>query len=509
MLRSQCPACGAPVTFQSAASTFAVCGYCSSTIVRKDDVLESLGKIAQVIDDASPLQLGAQGTYLTQAFQVIGRVQYSYDAGVWNEWHVMFASGRTGWLSELNGRSTMTFLQESPQTLPLYEQLKPGAQLTLGKQMYEVAYLNQARVVSGQGELPFAIGAGYDAPVVDLRGVGHPGFATLDYSDKAAARLYLGLDIPFAALKMSGLREERLKELKTGATRALECPNCGAAVQVNRADTRSITCGTCHSTLGIEVEGVALLKKYEQAEFTEPPIPLGQSGVLHGRKWTVVGFLQRFVEEDDTRYFWDEYLLLEESTGSYGWLTCDVEGWRFGEALDAVPEVRGKTAVWDKEKYQLTEQGNAVTDYVLGEFNWRVIQGDRAYYQTYKRAEEILSMERTPSEVSWSRLEQISPATLSEAFKIKVPAAGGGSGFAGLSMPASNLASAATVGDAISTPFKAKGFGLGIFFIILVILLFSWIFSRNNCDPRVENCSSSSYSRGYSSGYSSGGGSHK
>ena len=254
---------------------------------------------------------------------------------------------------------------------------------------------------------------------------------------------------------------------------------------------------------------MALLKKYEQAEFTEPPIPLGQSGVLHGRKWTVVGFLQRFVEEDDTRYFWDEYLLLEESTGSYGWLTCDVEGWRFGEALDAVPEVRGKTAVWDKEKYQLTEQGNAVTDYVLGEFNWRVIQGDRAYYQTYKRAEEILSMERTPSEVSWSRLEQISPATLSEAFKIKVPAAGGGSGFAGLSMPASNLASAATVGDAISTPFKAKGFGLGIFFIILVILLFSWIFSRNNCDPRVENCSSSSYSRGYSSGYSSGGGSHK
>lgn len=509
MFRSQCPACGAPLNFQSAASTFAVCSYCSSTIVRKDEVLESLGKIAQLIDDASPVQLGAQGVYLTQAFQVIGRIQYRYDAGVWNEWHVMFSSGRTAWLSELNGRSTMTFLQEGSQELPAYEQIKPGLQLTLQNQLYEVAYLAQARVVSGQGELPFAIGTGYEAPVVDLRGVGHPGFASLDYSARAAPRLYLGLDVPLAQLKMSGLRQERLKELKADSIRALQCPNCGAAVQVNRADTRSITCAACHSTLGVEVEGIALLKKYEQAEFTEPPIPLGQAGVLEGATWTVVGFLQRYVEEEGTRYFWDEYLLLEESSGSYAWLTCDSEGWKFGKTLEAAPEVRGHTAVWNKEKYQLTEEGNAITDYVLGEFNWRIMQGARAHYRTYKRGNTVLSMEKTASEVSWSGLEEISPAALSAAFKVKVPPVGGGSGFSGLSIPASGLGSAAAVGDKISTPFKAKGSGWVIFYIILIIIFLIWVLSRNNCDPRVENCSSSSYSRGFSSGYSSGSGSHK
>jgi ribosomal protein S27AE len=514
LLRSQCPACGAPVTFQSAASTFAVCGYCSSTIVRKDEALEALGKMALLIDDASPVQLGAQGIFRGQAFQVIGRIQYTYDGGVWNEWHILFANGRSAWLSELNGRSTVTLQQDNASALPAFESLQPGGKLTLANQPFEVAYVSRARVVAGAGELPFAVGAGYDAPVADLRGIGHPAFATLDYSEAGAPRLYMGLDIPFADLKMTGLREERVKDLQAGSTKNVECPNCGAAVQIKRADTRSITCGTCHSTLGVEVEGIALLKKYERTEFTEPPIPLGKTGVLGGRKWTVVGFLQRFVQEEGTRYFWDEYLTLDESTGSYGWLTCDSEGWKFGEVLGEAPEQRGNTVTYKGESYKLSEEGTAVTDYVLGEFNWRTMQGERAYYQTFKRGDAVISKEKTAKEITWSRLDEVGPATLSEAFKVAVPPAGGGEGGpgGGLSMPGSNLGSAAQVGDAVKTAFTAKsGLGCGtLIIVVIVVIVLIALLSRNNCDPRYENCSSgSSYSRGSSGGYSSGGGSHK
>ena len=85
--RAPCPGCGAPVEFKSAQSTHAVCGYCQSTVVRSGDVLTRLGKMAELFDDHSPLQLFASGRInldgAEQPFTLIGRLQFKSDAGVW------------------------------------------------------------------------------------------------------------------------------------------------------------------------------------------------------------------------------------------------------------------------------------------------------------------------------------------------------------------------------------------------------------------------------------------
>ena len=95
--RAACPNCGAPVEFRSAASAFAVCAYCQSTVVRKGDALERIGRMAELFDDFSPLQLGTSGQlpadiaaswHTGRAFMVVGRLQYRYGEGVWNEWFV-------------------------------------------------------------------------------------------------------------------------------------------------------------------------------------------------------------------------------------------------------------------------------------------------------------------------------------------------------------------------------------------------------------------------------------
>jgi uncharacterized protein (DUF983 family) len=57
-LTASCPSCGAPVVFKSASSVFAVCEYCQSTLVRHDQNLEDIGKMAALVEDRSPLQLG-------------------------------------------------------------------------------------------------------------------------------------------------------------------------------------------------------------------------------------------------------------------------------------------------------------------------------------------------------------------------------------------------------------------------------------------------------------------
>ena len=61
--RAPCPGCGAPVEFRSAQSSHAICAYCQSMVVRDGEVLKRIGKMAELFDDHSPLQLQTSGSY--------------------------------------------------------------------------------------------------------------------------------------------------------------------------------------------------------------------------------------------------------------------------------------------------------------------------------------------------------------------------------------------------------------------------------------------------------------
>ena len=110
--RAPCPGCGAPVEFKSAQSTHAVCAYCQSTVVRSGEVLTRLGKMAELFDDHSPLQLMASGRIQLDGkdvpFTLIGRLQYKGDAGVWTEWAAFLQDGTLATLGEDNGAYVFT-----------------------------------------------------------------------------------------------------------------------------------------------------------------------------------------------------------------------------------------------------------------------------------------------------------------------------------------------------------------------------------------------------------------
>ena len=60
--------------------------------------LEAVGKVADLPEDPSPIQIGTEGIYRNKPFVVIGRIVYEYEQGGWNEWHVMFSDSTSGWL---------------------------------------------------------------------------------------------------------------------------------------------------------------------------------------------------------------------------------------------------------------------------------------------------------------------------------------------------------------------------------------------------------------------------
>ncbi len=205
MKECNCPSCGAPVVFRSPASILAVCSYCSSTLVRHDMDLENVGKMAELQRDGSPIQIGAEGRYRGVPFTVVGRIQLRYSQGFWNEWHLLLADQRSGWLGESSGTYGVSFLTAIKDPIPRFEELKAGDQVTLKGRSYEVTDLEKAYCVAGQGELPFQIGAGFESPAADLAGTGRE-FASLDYSDTPPL-VFLGEYVEFNELRLTGLRE--------------------------------------------------------------------------------------------------------------------------------------------------------------------------------------------------------------------------------------------------------------------------------------------------------------
>jgi hypothetical protein len=201
-----CPSCGAAARFSSAQSLLAVCAYCRATLIRRDLDVEQVGTMAALLEDASPLQLGAEGSWRGVHFAVVGRLQVRWESGSWNEWYCAFDDGRGGWLGDAAGEYSVSFPTRVPEPLPAWESLQPGARITLGGVEYEVTDLRQAEVVGGEGELPMRVDAGWKTTSADLR-TETARFATLDYGDGDPPALYAGELVQLEDLRMRGLRE--------------------------------------------------------------------------------------------------------------------------------------------------------------------------------------------------------------------------------------------------------------------------------------------------------------
>jgi hypothetical protein len=199
-----CPACGGELRFRSRVSVFTVCSYCSSMVVRHDLNLETLGKMAELPLDMSPLQVGTRGRYRNKAFELVGRLKIGWEDGTWNEWYALFDDGSDGWLAEAQGFYAMSFEVKDTRNVPPRRAIAPGRSVTFANE-FEVTDIKEATCVGSEGELPFQGPKGRTSTSVDLIGSeGH--FACIDYSDDGV-RLYVGSYVEFDDLKLTSLRE--------------------------------------------------------------------------------------------------------------------------------------------------------------------------------------------------------------------------------------------------------------------------------------------------------------
>jgi len=474
--RAACPNCGAPVEFASAATPFAVCSFCRSVVVRAGDALRKIGESAEVFDDHTPLQLGASGKYQGAAFTLVGRLQYRYAEGTWNEWHALFVTGpdlqKSGWLSEDNGRYVVSFDAPLTTPLPLAEQLQVGAPLTVNGQSWSVASVVAAKLIAAEGELPRKPNLEHGFVVADVRSSrGEVG--TIDYTDPAHPMWSIGHSVALSELALVGLREASEKTL---AGRTLQCPNCGAALEVKLATTQSIVCRQCKSVIDLTSQQQGNvggdLAHYAQDNGTEPQIPLGTIGTLAlgGAKalpWQVVGYVERCEvpqSADDEQSFWREYLLYHRSEG-FAFLVDADDGWSWAAPITGAPQSFGESVKYQDVLYRKLYDYVGKVTYVLGEFYWRLARDERTANSDYvgTGAAQALRLNREQTEgegtreIVWSAGETLSAEQVLNAFRLAPDK------------------SAALQRDALPTTFKGSLLGkifFWIFIVLLVLLLF-------------------------------------
>lgn len=490
--RAACPNCGAPVEFRSAASASAVCGYCRSTLVREGEALRRIGESAELFDDHSPLQLGVTGRWQGLAFTLVGRLQYAYADGRWTEWHALFDASdlgqglRSAWLSEDNGAYVLALDRPLNDRVPQAGTLFPGQKALIDGRAWEVASVVQAHVHAAEGELPRPpqpAGPDHAFVIADLRNA-QDEVGTLDYAEPARPHWSVGRAVRLAELQLAGLRG--LGSEKTLAGRSIDCPSCGASLEIRLDSTQSVTCGQCRAVVDVSQGVGADLAHFAQNAVTEPQIPLGTVGTLalgtpQPLPWQVIGYLERCdlpaPGSDDEQTFWREYLLYHPTEG-FVFLVDTEEGWSWVRPLTGVPVVQGDRATWAGARHARRWHYRAKTVHVIGEFYWRLRRDEPVEVTDYEgegpNRRRRLSREQTTGpgggEITWSAGETLEARAVAQAFGLDAQAG------------------AALRRDAAPVAAGARGSGLGCAGVIILILLILFVVlliarcSEDRCD---------------------------
>ncbi|MGE8319787.1 MAG: DUF4178 domain-containing protein [Comamonas sp.] len=509
-----CPGCGAPVEFASAQSAYAVCPYCHSAIVRNGEVLKRLGRMAEIFENYSPLKIGQTGQLPAddsqgspQGFTLVGRLQLKGDTGLWNEWQALLDDGEIAVLSEDNGQFVLSReYKKAARNVPGATVWKLGQSVTISEVRYTVASVVQAQLMAAEGQMAHQPELGKPFTVVELRNE-QDELLSIDYSEAAPA-IYRGRPVALADLKIAGLDKASAKKEKG---RHFNCPQCAARIEVKLQTTQSLTCPSCGSLIDVSGGIGGELRAALQDEPVEPLIALGRIGKFGGASWQVVGFQHRMGVEagDDEHFGWDEYLLFHKHQG-FQFLVSASDGWSLVKVITGAPTYQaGKaTATYQKKKYTQQSAYRAETTYVLGEFYWPVVRGQRTDnidFAAGQNLDQLLSREEDRGrEVTWSQGRKLPPEAVAAAF--------------GMIDQLDKFRNTSVL-DAFKGRLGGKPLWIGL--VVLALLVF-WLWPKG-CDASAERlayandpnyvskCSSTSGSRssgGSWGGYSSGG-SHK
>lgn len=200
--------------------------------------------------------------------------------------------------------------------------------------------------------------------------------------------------------------------------KSFNCPSCGGMIDI-RASGHSITavCKHCSSVIDVNNESYKIIEKTKQA-YRDTFLEIGEIGNLFGIDWEVIGYVEK---RDELRnYRWEEYLLFNPYHG-FRFLVNASGHWNFIKVIksDVIGLYTSKQVKYNDTTYRLFLTGDAIVNYVKGEFYWRVKKGEAVRYADYIAPPYMLSAERNDEEINLTLGEYIKPKDVKTAFGIE------------------------------------------------------------------------------------------
>ena len=189
----------------------------------------------------------------------------------------------------------------------------------------------------------------------------------------------------------------------TGTVRAIDCPNCGAGLDV-LGGGRVVTqvCSFCGAALDA-ADAYRVLAVYAGMARPLSPFRLGMEGEVGGVRWTIVGTLGLVERDGGREWRWCDHMLFSPTHG-YAWLTVEdghtlwtrkVRDWPDGPFL-ATAEVeraeRRPTRRWRGRTFAYFATSAWTVDFVEGAFNYRPARGERGTTVTMLPPDEADAM---------------------------------------------------------------------------------------------------------------------
>jgi hypothetical protein len=202
---ANCPQCGAKIEFRWSGAVQTTCEFCQSILIRSDMDVQKVGVVADLPLDASPIQINTEGVWQNRAFTVVGRIIYEHSAGLWNEWHLLFTDGTSGWLSDAQLEWAITFLHNVTISGAEQYRITVGQKYKWNEVEYEVTARTMAKYRGVEGQLPFAYWDKESVQFIDLRTQGAL-FATIDFSENPGI-VFLGQFVEFEQLQLKNLKQ--------------------------------------------------------------------------------------------------------------------------------------------------------------------------------------------------------------------------------------------------------------------------------------------------------------
>lgn len=416
-----CPSCGAYIEFTAGSSASCVCSYCRHLVVRSDLDLKTLGRVADVTYGDDSLAPGDRGRFRAHDFVVVGRLVIKHPlGGTWEEYHAIFDGASPGWISRAQGRWSVT--QRVDASAPAFDEVEVGGSASLGEfGTFRVSEKSKGTFFSAEGELPFAAAPGTERAFVDLSGAGQS-WATIDYGDQAEGTstvVYVGVEATYAALNLQERGGPRPAESTPLAD--VTCPQCGAPIELRDKGAERVACAHCSAISEIATHKIVVGDQHAR---TTPKIALGSKGTLDGVEWTVIGFMRRSASIEGEYFAWSEYLLYAIHE-EYRWLVEDEGQWWLGKSIPAgdVDDARFPESIrYDGRPFSLRNQQDAVVDFVVGEFYWKVTFGERTGVADFARGHDLVSREDNATEINWTFSKLVPSAEIRAQFGVTADA---------------------------------------------------------------------------------------